>query len=44
MCNSGYYSDAELCRKCRKDITPEEEEEDRRMALEYEEDDAPAKL
>jgi hypothetical protein len=44
MCNSGYYEDAELCRECRKDITPEEEEQDRRDAIENEEDDAPAKL
>lgn len=37
MCDSGYYSDAEICRPCRAQITPEEEAEDRRMALEYEE-------
>jgi hypothetical protein len=37
MCNSGYYEDAELCTSCRKDITPEEEAEDRRLALENEE-------
>jgi hypothetical protein len=28
MCNSGYYTDAELCTDCRKDITPEELAED----------------
>jgi hypothetical protein len=44
MCNSGYYEDAELCRECRKDITPEEEAEDRRLALESEEEDATPKL
>ena len=32
MCNSGYYTDAELCQVCRTNITPEEEEEDRRDA------------
>ena len=37
MCNSGYYEDAELCMDCRKEITPEEEEKDRRDALENEE-------
>jgi hypothetical protein len=30
MCNSGYYTDAELCTDCRKDITPEELAEDRK--------------
>jgi len=29
-CDSGYYEDAELCTLCRKDITPEEEADDRR--------------
>ena len=24
-CNSGYYSDEDLCRECRSEITPEEE-------------------
>ena len=28
MCDSGYYGDANLCKNCRKDITPEEEAED----------------
>jgi hypothetical protein len=37
MCESGYYSDANLCSSCRHDITPEEEEEDRKLALESEE-------
>jgi hypothetical protein len=32
MCNSGYYADAELCKACRKEITPEEEAEDRKDA------------
>ena len=27
-CNSGYYEDEELCKECRKDITPEEEAQD----------------
>ena len=33
-CDSGYYSDAELCVKCRATITPEEEESDRKEAAE----------
>jgi len=37
MCESGYYEDANLCSSCRHDITPEEEEEDRKLALESEE-------
>ena len=37
MCESGYYSDENLCTECRKEITPEEEEKDRRDALENEE-------
>jgi len=32
MCESGYYSDESLCTECRKDITPEELEEDRKDA------------
>jgi hypothetical protein len=32
MCESGYYEDESLCKRCRHDITPEEEEEDRRDA------------
>ncbi len=27
-CTSGYYADADLCIKCRAEITPEEEEKD----------------
>jgi len=38
MCDSGYYTDAELCTECRKDITPEEEEEDRKLAAELDGD------
>jgi ribosome-binding protein aMBF1 (putative translation factor) len=38
MCNSGYYEDAELCQACRHDITPEEEEEDRKLAAELDGD------
>jgi hypothetical protein len=34
-CDSRYYYDVELCKRCRADITPEEEEQDRREALEY---------
>ena len=32
MCESGYYADESLCHRCRHDITPEEEEEDRKLA------------
>lgn len=38
MCESGYYSDAELCDSCRDEITPEEEAEDRKLQAELEED------
>jgi hypothetical protein len=31
-CDSGYYADEMLCTECRKDITPEEEAEDRKDA------------
>lgn len=34
MCDSAYYDDETLCDICRKDITPEEEAEDRRLAEE----------
>ena len=30
ICTSDYYRDAELCIKCRAEITPEEEDNDRR--------------
>ena len=33
-CDSRYYNDAELCTECRKNITPEEEEMDRRESAE----------
>jgi hypothetical protein len=36
-CESGYYEDENLCVLCRKDITPAEEAEDRRLALDNEE-------
>jgi hypothetical protein len=29
MCDSGYYSDVELCTNCRANLTPEEEAQDR---------------
>lgn len=29
MCDSGYYRDAEICQECRKNISPQEEDEDR---------------
>jgi hypothetical protein len=35
-CNSGYYEDETLCMECRKEITPEEEAEDRQLAQELE--------
>lgn len=38
LCDSGYYSDENLCNKCRKEITPEEEAEDRRLQAEYDAD------
>lgn len=37
-CESGYYEDESLCKKCRSDITPEDEEQDRKDQLELEED------
>jgi hypothetical protein len=40
MCDSGYYSDASLCSSCRHDITPEEEEQERKLALESEKENA----
>jgi len=33
-CNSGYYSDAELCKTCRADISPKEEAQDRKESAE----------
>ena len=38
MCESGYYADESLCHRCRHDITPEEEEEDRKLAVELDGD------
>jgi len=40
-CDSGYYSDETLCVECRKQITPEEEEADRKAQTEYDEDALP---
>ena len=37
-CDSLYYDDETLCVECRKDITPDEEEEDRKLALANEDD------
>jgi hypothetical protein len=34
-CDSCYYNDENLCIECRKDITPEQEAEDARLAAEY---------
>jgi hypothetical protein len=36
-CDSLYYEDEYLCTECRKDITPEEEEEDRKLQTELDE-------
>ncbi len=33
-CESGYYSDEDLCRECRAAISPEEEAEDIRLTKE----------
>jgi hypothetical protein len=33
-CTTMYYVDAELCTKCRAEITPEEEEQDRKESAE----------
>jgi hypothetical protein len=33
-CDSLYYRDADLCTKCRSEITPEEEERDRKESVE----------
>ena len=32
MCESGYYADENLCSECRKNISPEEEAEDKKEA------------
>lgn len=38
-CDSHYYEDVELCVECRKDITPEEEEQDRKEQAMIDEED-----